>query len=180
MQCRREYFSRRLSQQRARAQLNRQREQGFNNSHPTGRPPNSGSDGTGADDGEEEPEPLELVVPTPLTAGLGGGNPSTLEREDAFRIATTTVDGQDCPFCGKRPTESPVCSCEKSFESAFGTPLRDNAHARDWFGGQHIPRQESIAWVCDSARSALHDDEEFQKYLTSGVVVVRVPSCDEH
>ncbi len=153
--------------------------QGSNNNRPTGGSRDSGSDQTRADDGEEELEPLELVVPTPFTAGLGGRNPSTLEREDAFRIATTTVDGQDCPFCGL-PTESPVCSCEKSFRSAFGAPLRNNAHARDWFGGQHIPRQESIAWVCDSARSALHDDEEFQKYLSSGVVVVRVPSCEEH
>lgn len=168
-----------LSQRRARAQLNRQREQGSNNSHPTGGPRNSGSDGIRRDDGEEELEPLELVVPTPFVAASGGGIPPTLEREDAFCIPSTTVDAQDCPFCGRRPTESPVCSCEKSCQSAFGASLRENAHARDWFGGQHIPRQESIAWVCDSARSALHDDEDFQKYLTSGVVVVRVPSCDE-
>lgn len=124
------------------------------------------------DDGEEELEPLDVVVPTPLNAGR-----RHLHREEAFRVADFMTE-EECSFCGKRPYGTPSCTCETSFCTAFGPLLRQNGHPAQDANGHDEHRRESIAWVCCHASNALCNDEDFQKYLKDeGVTVVKFASC---
>lgn len=127
------------------------------------------SSGSGHD--SDEDEPLELVEPTPLPCKLQDG----FRSEDVSESAGSMTE-EECPYCGKGPDEGSGC-CWHPSNAAVGEEFAKHRQLCSLVSGRERTMCKPIAWVCSDASRALRHDEDFQRYLNAGVVVVKFFSC---